>query len=75
MTVRSPLPRIVIHPPTPGGGRQVHVDATPLGVAYNVAELLELLRRVGLDPAQIGLNNPAITWRGGGPHVWSAEPR
>ncbi|MEU9489422.1 hypothetical protein AB0D83_38315 [Streptomyces decoyicus] len=63
-------PRIVVHPPSPEGGRRVHVDTTPVGVAYGVADLLEFLRRAGLDPEAVRLNDPVIKWRGAGPEVW-----
>ncbi|WP_331759784.1 hypothetical protein OG422_30800 (plasmid) [Streptomyces sp. NBC_01525] len=67
----KPRPRIVVHPPAPTGGRRVHVDAESLGIAYDVADLLEFLRRAGLDPDEVRLDDPAIEWRGGGPGVWS----
>ncbi|MEJ8650701.1 hypothetical protein WKI65_22030 [Streptomyces sp. MS1.AVA.3] len=67
-------PRIVVHPPSPEGGRRVHVDAAPVGVAYGVADLLEFLRRAGLDPDDVRLNDPMIKWRGGGPQVWGVLP-
>ncbi len=69
----KPLPLIVVHPPRPSGGRWVRVAEADLGVAYGLVELLEILRRAGLDPAQVRLNDPAIKWRGGGPHVWGPE--
>ncbi|AWN24905.1 MULTISPECIES: hypothetical protein [Streptomyces] len=53
-------PHIVVHPPSVDGGRRLHVDARPLGVAYDVADLLELLRRAGLDPEEVRLNDPMI---------------
>ncbi|WP_043271915.1 hypothetical protein [Streptomyces sp. CT34] len=68
-----PHPRVVVHPPAPGGGRRVHADATLLGIAYNVADLLEFLRRAGLDPDEVRLDGPLIEWRGGGPDVWGTE--
>ncbi|WP_342354198.1 hypothetical protein [Streptomyces inhibens] len=46
----KPRPRIVVHPPVPTGGRRVYVDDGPMGVAYDVPDLLEFLRRVALDP-------------------------
>lgn len=36
-----------------------------------MADLLEFLRRAGPDPEEVGLNDPLIEWRGGGPDVWS----
>lgn len=66
----KPRPRIVVHPPAPTGGRRVHGDTDILGVAYGVVDLLEFLRRVGLDPEEVGLRDPLIRWVGGGPDVW-----
>ncbi|WP_438490790.1 hypothetical protein [Streptomyces sp. S186] len=67
----KPRPRIVVHPPAPTGGRRVSVDAERLGVAFDVADLREFLRRAGLDPEDVRLDDPAIEWRGGGPDVWN----
>jgi hypothetical protein len=67
-----PGPRIVVHPPSADGGRRVHVDATILGIAYGVPDLLEFLRRAGLDPDEVRLDDPMIEWRGGGPDSWGA---
>ncbi|AJC58559.1 hypothetical protein GZL_05986 [Streptomyces sp. 769] len=48
-------------------------DGQPLGLARNVADLLEFLRRAGLDPEDVRLEDPSlIEWRGGGPEVWDA---
>ncbi|MGW7488201.1 hypothetical protein [Streptomyces sp. NPDC054786] len=69
----KPLPLIVVHPPSPSGGRWVRVADVDLGVAYGVVDLLEFLRRAGLDPEEVRLNDPAIKWRGGGPHIWGTE--
>ncbi|SHN34510.1 hypothetical protein [Streptomyces yunnanensis] len=67
----KPRHRIAVHPPAPAGGRRVSVDAESLGVAIDVADLREFLRRAGLDPEDVRLDDPAIEWRGGGPDVWS----
>ncbi|WP_445520990.1 hypothetical protein [Streptomyces sp. NEAU-174] len=64
-------PRIVVQPPSPTGGRRVRVDGNILGVAYGLMDLLEFLRRAGLDVEGIDLEDTElITWRGGGPDVW-----
>ncbi|MER6840199.1 hypothetical protein [Streptomyces platensis] len=65
-----PERRIVVQRPTQAGGRCVHADDTFLGVAYGIVDLLELLRRAGLDPEEVRLNDPMIKWYGGGPEVW-----
>ncbi|MGK5532444.1 hypothetical protein [Streptomyces sp. URMC 129] len=63
--------RVVVYPPTAGGGRRVRVGEEILGRARSVGELLEFLRRAGLDPDEVDLRDPAlIEWRGGGPGVW-----
>lgn len=61
---------VVVYPPSEGGGRRVRVDGEILGTAYGVADLLELLRRSGLDPDEVELEGPLIEWRGGGPGAW-----
>lgn len=64
-------PRIVVYPPTPGGGRRVRADGEAIGLARSPRELIEFLRRAGLDPDLIDLRDPTlIEWRGGGPDTW-----
>ncbi|MGW1587300.1 hypothetical protein [Streptomyces sp. NPDC002386] len=62
---------VVVHPPSPGGGRRVRADGEILGLAYSLADVAEFLRRAGLDvdPAETA-ESPLIEWRGGGPDVW-----
>ncbi|MEU9792908.1 hypothetical protein AB0E27_20160 [Streptomyces sparsogenes] len=66
------VPRVVVQPPSPGGGRRVRVDGVILGVAYGPSDLREFLRRAGLeDAAEMDLaESPLIEWRGGGATVW-----
>lgn len=65
---------IVVHPPSPTGGRRVSARGEILGLAHDVADLLEFLRRAGLDPDTIRLDDSGvIEWRGGGPDVWGGE--
>lgn len=62
---------MVVHPPS-GGGRVVTVRGERIGRATDVGDLLEFLRRAGLDPDDVALDAPElIAWRGGGPEVWS----
>jgi hypothetical protein len=62
---------VVVYPPAQGGGRRVRVDGAILGTAYGEADLLEFLRRAGLDPDAVRLDDPElIEWRGGGFDVW-----
>jgi hypothetical protein len=66
--------RVIVHPPSPTGGRRVRVDGELLGLAHNVADVAEFLRRAGLevDPADVA-ESPWIDWRGVGPDRWAAE--
>ncbi|MFG2228065.1 hypothetical protein [Streptomyces sp. NPDC048644] len=62
---------IVVYPPSPTGGRRVRAGGTILGLAYSARDLEEFLRRAGLDPDDLQLDDPGlIDWRGGGPEVW-----
>lgn len=63
--------RVVVEPVV-GSGRRVRVGSEILGVAHGPGDLLEFLRRAGLDPDGVRLDDPAlIEWHGGGPDVWS----
>ena len=65
-------PRVIVSPPSPTGGRHVRVDGEILGVAYGMRDLVEFLRRAGLedvDEDQLA-RSPMVEWRGGGPDVW-----
>ncbi|MGW6056666.1 hypothetical protein [Streptomyces sp. NPDC055189] len=68
----EPLP-VVVSPPSPTGGRRVRVDGQILGLAHNVADIVEFLRRAGMDEADTYMVETSmfIDWRGGGPEVWS----
>ncbi|MFJ1992998.1 hypothetical protein [Streptomyces asiaticus] len=61
---------VVVYPPSEGGGRLVRANGEILGTAYGPSDLLEFLRRTGLDPDEVDLSGPLIEWRGGGPEVW-----
>ncbi|MEV7319801.1 hypothetical protein [Streptomyces sp. NPDC093970] len=67
--------RVTVHPPSPAGGRRVHVDGEPLGLAHHAVDVAEFLRRAGLeiDPAEVA-EAPWIDWRGVGPERWGPEP-
>ncbi|MEU0658560.1 hypothetical protein [Streptomyces lavendulocolor] len=66
-----PGPPVIVYPPSPTGGRRVRADGEILGLAYSLTDLVEFLRRAGLE----GLDeydvtqSPLIEWRGGGPYV------
>ncbi|WP_411140270.1 hypothetical protein [Streptomyces sp. x-80] len=62
-------PPVVVHPPSPSGGRRVSAGGEILGLAYGPRDLVEFLRRAGLD--EDAIEDPQlIEWRGGGPDVW-----
>lgn len=62
-------PRVIVEPIV-GRGRRVRVGAVILGIAYGPADVIEFLRRAGLD--EVDLDDPAlIDWHGGGPDVWT----
>ncbi len=64
-------PPVVVHP-VEGGARRVTVQGEVVGQAYGLADVEEFLRRTGLDPDDVALDDPAlIEWQGGGPDVWS----
>lgn len=61
--------RIIIQPPAGGGGRRVRVDGQILGLAQSDADVVEFLRRAGIDDAEPLLDDEAwVEWRGGQPH-------
>ncbi|MFD9326141.1 hypothetical protein [Streptomyces sp. NPDC060065] len=66
----APLP-VTVAPPAATGGRRVRVNGENLGLAYNLEDLSEFLRRAGLDvdPAAAAVS-PLIDWRGVGPERW-----
>ncbi|MCR8574707.1 hypothetical protein [Streptomyces sp. Isolate_219] len=64
-------PPVIVHPPSLTGGRRVTVRGAIVGLAYGLPDLLEFLRRAGLDPDEVVLDDVEfIEWRGGGPDVW-----
>jgi hypothetical protein len=67
----APKP-VVVYPPSRGGGRRVRADGEILGTAYSLADLVEFLRRAGLeglDEADVAAS-PLVEWRGGGADEW-----
>ncbi|BBB01736.1 hypothetical protein RVR_9282 [Actinacidiphila reveromycinica] len=65
--------QVIVEPPTPGG-RRIRVGRESLGLARGPADLLEFLRRAGLDPDTVSLDDPDLfVWHGGGPDVWTAQ--
>lgn len=58
----------VVLPPC-GGGRRVWVVGHDAGRARRAADVAELLRRAGIDPARM-TDTGTVEWRGGGPQSW-----
>ncbi|AVZ74295.1 hypothetical protein SLUN_21175 [Streptomyces lunaelactis] len=65
---------VIVHPVSPDGGRRVTIRGEAVGVASNLFDLLEFLRRADLPEADTAIDDPElIEWRGGGPETWG-EP-
>ncbi|WP_030615003.1 hypothetical protein [Streptomyces sclerotialus] len=66
---------MIVHPPSPTGGRRVSAGGKILGLAHSPGDLVEFLRRAGLDEDVINIADPRlIEWRGGGADTWGSEP-
>ncbi|MGW6412197.1 hypothetical protein ACWF95_34090 [Streptomyces vinaceus] len=66
--------RVIVYPPDAEGGRRVRVDGEILGLATGPGDILEFLRRAGLDPDDVDLADGGLfEWRGGGPAVWNPD--
>ncbi|MER6075695.1 hypothetical protein ABT187_44450 [Streptomyces sp. NPDC001817] len=64
-------PPVIVHPPSQGG-RRVTVRGVDVSRALRLADVIEFLRRAGMDPDDVALDDPAlIDWRDGGPDVWA----
>ncbi|MFJ5532481.1 hypothetical protein [Streptomyces sp. NPDC093261] len=62
---------VVVHPPSQGG-RRVTVRGQDVGRALRPADVVEFLRRAGMNPDDVDLDDAGlIEWRGGGPEVWA----
>ncbi|MFI7382683.1 hypothetical protein [Streptomyces sp. NPDC049813] len=63
-------PTVVVHAAQPGG-RRVAIQGEDVGLATSRADVVEFLRRAGLQDAP--LDDPDfIEWRGGGSAMWPA---
>ncbi|HET9382630.1 MAG TPA: hypothetical protein VFP69_17620 [Streptomyces sp.] len=62
---------VVVHKPFSAGGRQVSLMGRVVGVATGVADVLAVVRRVGIivGHEEAG-TTPLIEWRGGGADRW-----
>ncbi|MGW1892299.1 hypothetical protein ACWCP6_18890 [Streptomyces sp. NPDC002004] len=68
-----PYVPIVVHQPSPSGGRRVTVRGEILGLAHSDDDVLDFLRRAGLPDARALLDDAAwVTWRGGRAHRYEA---
>ncbi|MGW7003933.1 hypothetical protein ACWGCW_14205 [Streptomyces sp. NPDC054933] len=68
-------PPLVVHP-LQDGGRLMTILGEPVGVARSLHDVEDVLRRAGLNPDEIALDEPdLIEWRGGGPDAWGYEGR
>ncbi|MGC5534191.1 hypothetical protein [Streptomyces sp. SR-10] len=64
---------IVIHRPSPTGGRRVTIQGQIAGLAHNDADVVEFLRRAGLpDAADLLDQGDWVEWRGGRAHQYVA---
>ncbi|WP_125262051.1 hypothetical protein [Streptomyces alboflavus] len=64
---------IVVHRPSPSGGRRVTVRDEIAGLAHSDGDLIEVLRRASLEDAESLLDDPRwVEWRGGRPHEYGA---
>ncbi|MGP3926266.1 MULTISPECIES: hypothetical protein [unclassified Streptomyces] len=64
-------PPVIVHPPSPSGGRRVTVHGQIVGLAHGRGDVAEFLRAAGLDPAEVSLNDRTlIEWRGGDLDHW-----
>ncbi|MEU7293084.1 hypothetical protein [Streptomyces exfoliatus] len=64
---------IVVHRPSPTGGRRVTAHGAILGLAHSDEDVIEFLRRAGLPDAEALLDDPGwVTWRGGRAHEYEA---
>ncbi|MET7355769.1 hypothetical protein ABZT42_49900, partial [Streptomyces mirabilis] len=50
---------VVVHPPQPDGGRQVTIRGEPVGTAYHLLDLVELMRLAGLPEADTTIDDHA----------------
>lgn len=68
-----PAAPIVVHRPSPSGGRHVTAYGQTLGLAYDDNNLIEFLRRACLSDSESLVDDPRmVEWRGGRAHEWDA---
>jgi hypothetical protein len=67
------MPVVIVYPPDEDGGRRVRINGEISGRAFNLGDVVEFLRRAGLegvDDVDV-VRADWIEWRGGGPLVWT----
>ncbi|MFG2682107.1 hypothetical protein [Streptomyces sp. NPDC048392] len=63
---------MVVHQPMGDGCRRVSLRDQPVGAARSLAEVLAVVRAVGIAPgADEAAASPLIEWRGAGVDVWA----
>ncbi|MGH3585475.1 MAG: hypothetical protein ACRDQ0_04040 [Pseudonocardia sp.] len=66
-------PPIIIHRPSPTGGRRVTIRGQIAGLAMGDGDVIEFLRRAGLPDTERLLDDPSwVEWRGGRAHQYAA---
>ncbi|MCM2427369.1 hypothetical protein [Streptomyces sp. RKAG337] len=61
---------VIIHAPS-GGARRVTIRGQDFGLATHAGDVIEFLRRAGLEVEDADLADPDVfEWRGGGPDDW-----
>jgi hypothetical protein len=64
---------IIIHRPSPTGGRRVTIRGQIAGLAHDDHDVVEFLRRAGLTDAELLLDQPSwVEWRSGRAHRYEA---
>ncbi|SFT31798.1 hypothetical protein [Streptomyces sp. ok210] len=64
---------VIVHRPSPTGGRRVTAYGHILGLAHDDRDLIEFLRRAGLPDAETLIDDPQmVEWRGGRAHHYEA---
>ncbi|MFD9425276.1 MULTISPECIES: hypothetical protein [unclassified Streptomyces] len=67
-------PPVIVHPPSPTGGRRVTVRGQIVGLAHGRGDVAALLREAGLASGAdrvVELDQPhLIEWRGGDLETW-----
>ena len=65
-------PHVVVHPLEVAERppyRRVDILGTRVGKAYGLVDVIEIMRRAGLEDINLD-DRRSIEWQGGGPEVW-----